>query len=101
MTIPFCVTTLSMLIEFDSVKRALTLAQRQLDFMRAQDVFAGLTFDATDNRFDYGEERTITFGALDDRWVVVVWTQRGEARRIISMRYANEREIAEYADRVG
>jgi uncharacterized DUF497 family protein len=78
-----------MLIEFDSVKRALTLAQRRLDFMRAQDVF------------DYGEERTITFGALDDRWVVVVWTQRGEARRIISMRYANEREIAEYAHRVG
>jgi uncharacterized DUF497 family protein len=28
--------------------------------------------------------------------VVVVWTQRGEARHIISMRKANEREQAKY-----
>jgi uncharacterized DUF497 family protein len=31
-------------------------------------------------------------GFLDGRMVVVAWTPRGEARRIISMRKANERE---------
>jgi len=31
-------------------------------------------------------------GMLDGRVVVLVWTPRGKARRIISMRYANERE---------
>ncbi|HEU4372281.1 MAG TPA: BrnT family toxin [Telluria sp.] len=40
-------------------------------------------------------------GLLRDRWTVVVWTPRGEARRIISMRYANEREIARCSHRVG
>ena len=36
---------------------------------------------------------------LDGRIVVLVWAPRGEAHRInqISMRYANEREIAKYA----
>jgi hypothetical protein len=35
---------------------------------------------------------------LDSRMVVVVWTPRGEARRIISMRNANEREIKKILD---
>ena len=38
----------------------------------------------------------ITVGVLDQRLVVLVWTLRGEARRIISMRKANEREKAFY-----
>lgn len=33
---------------------------------------------------------------LDGRMVVMVWTLRGEARRIISLRKANEREQARY-----
>ena len=33
---------------------------------------------------------------LDARLVVMVWTPRGEVRRIISMRKANEREKAFY-----
>jgi uncharacterized DUF497 family protein len=37
---------------------------------------------------------------LDSRVVVIVWTPRGEARRIISMRKANEREQSRYARRL-
>jgi uncharacterized DUF497 family protein len=33
--------------------------------------------------------------------VVVVWTQRGEARHVISMRKANDREQARYARYLG
>ncbi|ELT9129660.1 BrnT family toxin [Salmonella enterica] len=40
----------------------------------------------------YGEIRYITAGTLDGRVVVLVWTPRDNARRIISMRKANERE---------
>jgi uncharacterized DUF497 family protein len=90
-----------MLIEFDPGRRRRTLAQRGLDFMRAIDIFDGPTVDLTDARFDYGEERMFTFGKLDGRYVIAVWTPRGEARRIISMRYANAREIAKHAHRVG
>lgn len=85
-----------MRIEFDTDKREKTLAERHLDFARAGEVFAGPTLDLPDDRFDYGEPRTATLGYLDGRLVVVVWTPRGEARRVISMRKANEREQQRY-----
>ena len=86
-----------MQIEFDPDKRNQTLAERGLDFSRARELFAGVNVTAEDARFDYGESRFITVGVLDNRMVIMVWTTRGEARRIISMRKANEREIAKYA----
>jgi uncharacterized DUF497 family protein len=43
-------------------------------------------------RKDYGEARFITVGWLDSRLVVIAWTSRGVARRIISMRHCHERE---------
>ena len=45
---------------------------------------------------NYEEDRFITVGWLDARLVVLVWTPRGEVRRIISMRKANDREKAIY-----
>lgn len=83
-----------MQIEYDMEKAAKTLNERGIDFARADDVFAGNTLDQIDDRHDYGEERIITAGRLDGRVVLIVWTPRGAARRIISMRKANEREIA-------
>lgn len=87
-------------IEFDTDKRNKTLAERGLDFARADEVFAGRHFTAEDLREDYSEPRYITLGKQSGRMVVMVWTPRGEARRIISMRKANEREQARYATRV-
>lgn len=86
-----------MQIEFDPDKREKTLTERGLDFARADEVFAGVNVTAEDARFDYGEPRFITAGVLDSRMVVVVWTPRGEVRRIISMRNANEREITKFS----
>ena len=86
-----------MLIEFDSAKREKTLIARGLDFADAPRIFSGKHFTLADERFDYGEERFVSVGTLADRVVVLTWTPRGEVRRIISMRYANEREKARYA----
>jgi uncharacterized DUF497 family protein len=101
LTSQFRESTLIMLIECDSRKREWTRRHRGLDFQDAADVFAGPTIDGVDPRYDYGEQRIRTFGALKGRWVIVVWTPRGAVRRIISMRYANEREIRQNASRVG
>ena len=90
-----------MQITFDPVKRNTTLAERKLDFADAAEVFAGHTYDQTDDRFDDGEVRMISVGRLAGRMVVVVWTQRGEARHVISMRKANDREQARYARYLG
>ena len=43
----------------------------------------------------------MTLGYLDGRMVVLVWTSRGNNRRIISMRHANEREKNKYAKHLG
>ena len=45
-------------------------------------------FTAPDLRANYHEDRYLTIGSLDGRMVVMVWTPRGEARRIISLRKA-------------
>lgn len=83
-------------IEFDATKRAKALEERGLDFARAGEVFDGRHFTGQDSRQDYEEDRFITVGLLDTRLVVLVWTPRGEARRIISMRKANDREKTLY-----
>jgi hypothetical protein len=88
-----------MKVTFDPAKRDRTLRERGLDFADAAEVFAGSTLDGSDNRRDYGEPRVITVGFLRGRMVVVVWTPRGEARHIISMRKANDREKARYGQR--
>ncbi|WFR81348.1 BrnT family toxin [Janthinobacterium rivuli] len=90
-----------MRITFDAAKREKTLRERGLDFARAHEVFDGLTITLPDQRQDYGEPRFITAGWLDERLIVLVWTPRGLARRIISMRKANERESAKYWQSLG
>jgi uncharacterized DUF497 family protein len=84
-------------VQFDKAKREKTLQERGLDFARAVEVFGGTHFTGQDKRQNYEEDRFITVGWLDDNMTVMVWTPRGEVRRIISMRKANDREKALYA----
>jgi uncharacterized DUF497 family protein len=79
-------------IDFDPAKRDLVLRERGIDFASAAEVFAGRHVTAPDERRDYGEARFITVGLLADRVVAIVWTPRGDARRVISMRYAHAKE---------
>jgi hypothetical protein len=88
-------------ITFDPLKRQMTLRDRGLDFLDASIVFAGPTLTVQDTRRDYGEARLQTVGYLAGRMIMVVWTPRGEARHVISMRKCNEREKAIYQKRFG
>ena len=90
-----------MKITYDPAKRAVTMKNRGLDFVEALEVFGGPTIDGADERFDYGETRVVTVGYLRGRMVIIVWTGRGEARHIISMRKANGREQTRFGKRLG
>ena len=80
-------------IEYDEVKRATTLHERGLDFADAARVLDGPTLVANSIAAPIMASREPSAWAwLDGRVVVLVWTPRGKALRIISMRYANERE---------
>jgi uncharacterized DUF497 family protein len=79
-------------ISFDPAKRSETLERRRLVFADAGEVSAGRTVTVQDKRRDYGEDRFITAGHLRGRCVVLVWTPRGAARHIMSMRHAHANE---------
>ncbi len=86
-------------ITFDPAKRQRSLDERGLDFLDAARVFEGVTIDSEGARRDYGAARMVTIGHLRDR-MVVVWTEREDARHVISMRKANDRERARYSGRL-
>jgi uncharacterized DUF497 family protein len=88
-----------MRIDYDPAKRVHTIEGRGLDFEDAPEVFAGFHLTAPDLRRDYGEDRWISVGMLGERVVVLVWTDRAERRRIISMRKADKDERQTYFDR--
>ena len=49
-----------------------------------------------DDRADYGELREVGFAVIERRLYVVVFVQRGDTMRIISLRKANKRELKHY-----
>jgi uncharacterized DUF497 family protein len=56
--------------------------------------------DILDVRFDYTEERIVTYGRVDERVWVCVHASRATVRRIISVRKANDRETKRYQQSV-
>lgn len=88
-----------MKITFDPAKRDATLADRGIAFEDAALVFAGRTYTVEDARFAYPERRFQSVGFLGGRMVMVVWTPRGAARHVISMRKCNAREQAKHQKR--
>ena len=77
---------------WDEAKRKINLKKHGLDFADAKTVFSGLTATIMDDRFDYEEERFITFGWLGGRIVVIAHTEHNDLIRIISMRKATKYE---------
>ncbi len=80
-------------IEFDSAKEARNRAQHQLSLALARYVLATRIGELEDIRRDYGETRIVAFGYLGPRLHCVVYTLRGAAIRVISLRKANRKEI--------
>ena len=78
-------------INWHEEKRKSNLQKHGLDFSEAGKVFAGATFTFEGTRFDYGEQRFVTIGLLDDV-VVIVHTESNTQIRIISMRRASKNE---------
>lgn len=90
-----------MRITYDRVRRAATIAERGLDFADAAEVFSGLHATLADDRVDYGETRFISAGYLRRRLLVLVWTPRGTARHVISMRHAHAKEARRWIQHLG
>ncbi|MDZ4364164.1 BrnT family toxin [Brevundimonas sp.] len=80
------------MIVFDPAKDVVNVAKHGVSLGRAHEfVFEDSLIEA-DDRFDYQESRWIAYGYLDGRLHVLVFTQRGDTIRVISLRKANQRE---------
>lgn len=64
----------------------------------ASDIDWDTLWAAEDQRHDHGEKRIIGFAYIGLRLFCVIYTDRGDRRRIISLRKANLREMKRYAE---
>jgi uncharacterized protein len=71
--------------EWDEAKRLSNIEERGVDFRDAALISEGTGIAKEDTREDYGEQRFRALGRVDDEYyVVVAYTRRGSAVRIIS-----------------
>ena len=83
--------------EWDNQKNQQNIVKHGFDLLFAKFVFEDKNvFDFADERFDYGEKRRIAIGKVENRCVVVVYTMRDKTRRLISVRYASQKERRKY-----
>lgn len=82
--------------EWDEAKNEATRRTRGFGFNLAIRIFSGPLVEEPDTRRDYGELRIRAIGEFAGRVMVVVYTDRGEVRRIISARRANRKERAKW-----
>ena len=81
-----------MRFEWDEAKNQANIRKHGLDFADAWKVFTAPMLVALDDRQEYGEARWIGIGLLQGRVVVVVFVERKDIVRIISLRKALSHE---------
>lgn len=81
---------------WDESKRKANLAKHGIDFEDAPRIFDGPMLTAEDSRDAYGERRFIALGLLEGVVVSVVYVERDEDVRLISIRKALRHEAARF-----
>jgi uncharacterized protein len=84
------------MFEWDDRKRRANIAKHVVDFERAKRIFDGPTVEGPDVRRDYGEQRFGVYGEVDGDVLFVIYTWRGDKRRLISARKASSYEGETY-----
>ncbi len=81
---------------WNEAKRSINQATHGIDFTAAYRFEWDTARIDPDTRHKYGEQRFVALGRIGLRIHVLVFTPRGEAVRVISLRKANQREIGRY-----
>ncbi|MEP0321525.1 BrnT family toxin [Bauldia litoralis] len=82
--------------EWDPKKAAANLAKHGVAFERVAQFEWNEAEIEEDDRSPYGERRFYALGMIDGRIHALIFTMRGEAVRVISLRKANDRERRRY-----
>ena len=87
--------------EWDERKRLENIGRRGVDFRLAASIFRGPVIESEDARNPYGETRWRALGETDGEHFLVVYTWRGQTRRIISARKVGENGKQRYEALLG
>lgn len=82
-----------MQISYDTDKNKRNITERGLSFDLVSNLDWSNARIIEDMRKDYGERRFRVFAYLEERLMVLVFTQRDKAIHVISFRKANPREV--------
>ena len=83
--------------KWDESKNKTNIDKRDLDFADAWQIFDAPMLVRIDNRKDYGEERFIGIGFINNLVVVIVFTEPNEQTiRVISLRKALKYEREQF-----
>jgi uncharacterized DUF497 family protein len=97
LTAPFFANTIIAVdIEFDAGKDAANLAKHGVSLADAALLDWDLMLCRADTRRDYGDLREVGYAPIGARVYCVVFVQRGDVFRIVSLRKANGREVNGY-----
>jgi uncharacterized DUF497 family protein len=77
---------------FDPDKNRLNVIKHGISFDDVAEFVWETAVVSKDQRNDYGEERRVALGFIENRLHVLVYTVRIDCLRIISLRKANKRE---------
>ncbi len=83
-------------ITYDKTKRKTNIAKHGIDLAACECVFDAPMLTIEDNRTSYGEQRLISLGWLNERVVVLVWTDRDAGPHLISCRGGDKHETQRY-----
>lgn len=87
-----------MRIAFDPDKDASNQSKHGVSLSLASELDWEAALVWVDDRFEYGELRMIALAPKTGVLYYVAFVERGEARRIISLRRANRREVKHYVE---
>jgi|CXWL01.1.fsa_nt_gi uncharacterized DUF497 family protein len=82
--------------EWDPSKARANLAKHGVSFETVADFDWSRAIEIEDDRFEYGEARTLALGPIKSRLHVLIYTSRGKIVRVISLRLATPRERRDY-----
>ncbi len=87
-----------MLIEFDSAKDVANQTKHGVSLSVAGELDWEAALVWIDDRFEYSEMRMIALAPKTEILYYVAFVDCGEARRVISLRRANRREVKHYVE---
>ena len=87
-----------MKIEFDPAKDAANQAKHGVPLSMADELDWEAALVWVDDRLEYNERRMIALAPKTEILYYVVFVDRGDVRRVISLRRANRREVKHYVE---